>query len=128
MDNNLDDKLIKKMMTGSRLIIDDPSFDDSVISGISTVFYRRKRKKLFLLNFFIITVIELVVFSIVWLLFIFYPGSENINNILNDFIYLLREVGNLVIDYAYLIIAILVGVLVDWVMNHHATASSVKIM
>jgi hypothetical protein len=62
-------------------------------------------------------VIDFIVFSLVWILLIYFPGVDYFKNTINSSLLIIQKAGNLVLEYGYLIVSFIFVGLLDLVFN-----------
>jgi hypothetical protein len=106
------EKVTREIMAESGLEIENPGFDRKVLGKISLEYLRKKYRRQLAFYILILTGIEFVVFSGVWLMLMYFPGSDYIINTIKDSLPAFHNIGNFILEYDYLFISfILVGVL-----------------
>jgi hypothetical protein len=120
MDNSNVERLTKDIMTDSRLNLADPIFDEKVMNKILLENKRLKSKNLLLLNILVFTGIEFIVFALFWILLLYFPGIDYFKNAINSSLAVLEKIGNIVIEYGYLVVSIVLVYFLDIIFSRKA--------
>lgn len=128
MDNNEINKFIKEAMAESGLSLTSPDFDDAVMKLVLLENNRQQYRKSLLFNILIFAGIELFVFVLLLMLFLFFPANNFISGAVKDSLPFFEKIGNLAIDYNYLILSFIVVGILDWILNRRERVSVKKIV
>lgn len=120
MNNSNVERLTKDIMTDSRLNLADPIFDEKVMNKILLENKRLKSKNLLLLNILVFTGIEFIVFALFWILLLYFPGIDYFKNAINSSLAVLEKIGNIVIEYGYLVVSIVLVYFLDIIFSRKA--------
>ena len=123
MENNGIDKLTKKLMADSRLNLTRSNFDDTVMNQILLESNKRKNRKQLLLNILIFAGVELVIFILLLVLLIYFPGIEYFTSTMKNSMLVFQKIGKIAIQYDYLILSFIVVVILDRIMNKRIQVS-----
>jgi hypothetical protein len=123
MESNGIDKLTKELMTNSRLNLINPEFDKSVMNQILSESNRQESRKHFLVNIVIFGSIELVIFTILFILLNYFPVAESLNSTMKNSMYIFQKIGEFAIHYDYLILSFIVVAFLDLIMTKRGTTS-----
>jgi len=123
MESNGIDKLTKELMTNSRLNLINPEFDKSVMNQILSESNRQESRKHFLVNILIFGSIELVIFTILFILLNYFPVAESLNSTMKNSMYIFQKIGEFAIHYDYLILSFIVVAFLDLIMTKRGTTS-----
>jgi hypothetical protein len=117
MDNHNVNKLTKELMADSRLNLTRPDFDDAVMNLILLESNKQKNRKNLFFDILIFSGIELVVFALLLILLLRFPGNDFFTTAVRDFLPVFQKIGKLAIEYNYLILSFIVVGILDWFMN-----------
>jgi hypothetical protein len=117
MGNSDIDKLTKALMTDSRMTLTNPGFDDMVMKQVLLESDRQLNRKLLLRNIMIFTVIELLIFALLLVLLLWFPGLVYFTTAIKYSMTIFQKIGNLAIEYDYLIFSFILVWLLDMRMN-----------
>jgi hypothetical protein len=124
MDNKDFDKLTKDWMSDSKLNISNPIFDDLVMKQILVEASKQNERKTLLTNILIFTGIELVIFAFLFILLIYFNGSNYFTSAIKSSLQVFQHIGNLAIRYDYLILSFIIVGILDRLMNKKTTVSA----
>jgi hypothetical protein len=115
-----DDKyedLARKLMSDSKMDLSDPGFDEMVLGQIMLEFNKNKKRKTIISSVLLFIGIEFTLLAILLLMILYFPGSNNLTNLINSVLQYLSKIGEFVMKYDYLIVSFLFVGLLDRVMN-----------
>jgi hypothetical protein len=117
MENTSIDKLTREVMADSRLDLTRENFDDTVMNQILLESNKKKNRKQLLLNILIFAGVELVIFTMLFVLLIYFPGIEYLSSAMKNFMIIFQKIGKFAIQYDYLILSFIVVLFLDHVLN-----------
>jgi hypothetical protein len=123
MENTGIDKLTKELLADSRLKLTRPNFDDSVIDQILFESAKQKNRKHLLLNILIFSGIELVIFTLMFILLIYSPGIQYFTSTIRNSMVIFQKIGEFAIHYDYLILSFIVVAFLDLILNRRRPAA-----
>ena len=117
MDNANIEKLTKEFMADSRLDLPDPLFDEKLMGRILLENKRLNDRKQLYLNILVFIGIEFIILALLWILLLYFPGLDYFTNAIKNSMTIIRKIGNLVVQYDYLIFSFIIVGILDSIFN-----------
>ncbi|MGC1389690.1 MAG: hypothetical protein WA816_01505 [Bacteroidales bacterium] len=117
------EKLTKEWMAESKLELTNPIVENIIMNQILLEAGKKRSRKNLLISFLIFTGIELIIFALLLILLLYFPGIDYFTSAIKNSMVLFQKIGKLAIEYDYLILSFIVVGLLDRIMDGKVTAS-----